>query len=221
MKRLAPSTGPILIVEDEAIVAADIIGRLQRLGYATVGPAASGSEALDFARHSAPALAVMDIRLQGAMDGIMVANSLREELDIPVVFLTAHADEATLERAQVTESFGYLLKPFDERMLDITIAMAIYKHRMESERRQLTRDLEVALTEVKTLRGLLSVCCRCSRIEDETGHWARMERYVAKRTHASFSHTFCPECAVTFYEEAGLRVPDEVLAERAKGRFDL
>ena len=181
------------------IVATDLAERLQRLGYPTMGPAVSGEEALALARHSPPQLALMDIRLRGAMDGIAVAEILRRELEVPVIFLTAHADQATLDRAQVAESFGYLLKPFDERMLEITIGMALYKHRMELDRKRLMRELEAALAEVKVLSGLLPICSECKKIADEKGEWERMEYFIMKRTEAEFSHTLCPDCMRKLY----------------------
>lgn len=204
--------GPILIVEDEAIVAADLEQRLERLGYTIMGPAASGSEALALARLRAPQLALMDIRLQGPIDGIAVAEILRKELDVPVIFLTAHADQATLDRAKVAESFGYLLKPFDERLLQITIEMAIYKHRMERERKRLAEELAAAQAEVKTLSGLLPICSGCKQIETDTGDWERIENYIMKRSEAEFSHTVCPDCLRRLYPD----IADSVLANVKK-----
>ncbi len=205
-------TGPILIVEDEAIVAADLEQRLERLGYTIMGPAASASEALALARMRTPQLALMDIRIQGPVDGIAVAEILRKELDVPVIFLTAHADQATLDRAKVAESFGYLLKPFDERMLQITIEMAIYKHRMECERKRLAEELASAQAEVKVLSGLLPICSGCKQIETDNGGWERIENYIMRRSEAEFSHTMCPDCLRRLYPD----IADSVLANVKK-----
>ncbi len=121
----------ILITEDERIVARDIAARLKHLGYATVA-AASGAEALAVADETHPDLALMDIRLKGNMDGIETAGELRKQLSIPIVYLTAHADERTLERAKLTEPLGYLLKPFTDRELQTCINVALYKHEAEA-----------------------------------------------------------------------------------------
>jgi len=118
----------ILIVEDEAIVAEDLSGIVQHLGYDVAGTIASGEEAVAFVRQRRPALVLMDIRLAGKMDGIAAAMEIHRECDLPVVFLTAHADESTVSRAQQAEAFGYILKPFDVRDLRIQIEMAIFKH---------------------------------------------------------------------------------------------
>ena len=137
----------ILIVEDEAIVAADLAGKLGRLGYEVSGTFGRGEDAINFAREQRPNLVLMDIRLAGAMDGVAAAEIIGRELNVPVIFLTAHSDRATLDRAKVTEPFGYLLKPFDDHGLEMHLEMALYKHRAEAEKQRLedrNRQLEKA-----------------------------------------------------------------------------
>lgn len=126
----------ILVVEDEGIVAKDIQMTLRRLGYEAPATAATSEEALEKAAALAPDLAFMDINLRGDMDGIETATRLRERWSIPVIFLTAYADEATLARAKVAEPFGYLIKPFDERDLRTAVEIALYKHAMEAKLKQ-------------------------------------------------------------------------------------
>lgn len=121
----------VLVVEDESIVAEDIQEQLTHMGHSVVGIAASGEQALALAEEARPQLVLLDIRLQGAMDGIEAADIMRSKFHIPVVYLTAHSDDATLERAKKTEPNGYLLKPFEERDLRVNIEMALYKHQME------------------------------------------------------------------------------------------
>lgn len=132
-------TPRILVVEDEAIVAMALQARLENLEYAVVGVVASGEEAIERAAELSPDLVLMDIRLDGAMDGIEAAEQIRVRFDIPVVYLTAHADRATLERAKLTGPFGYLLKPVEERALQTTVEVALYKHEMERVLRQSNR----------------------------------------------------------------------------------
>jgi two-component system, cell cycle sensor histidine kinase and response regulator CckA len=136
MKRTTKSAPPadgatILIVEDERIVAGDIEARLALLGYRVVATAATGDDAVRLAGDLRPRLVLMDIHLEGAMDGTEAAVVIRDQYDIPVVYLTAHADAPTLHRAKTTEPFGYLLKPFDDHELRTTIELALYKHRAE------------------------------------------------------------------------------------------
>ncbi|MBD3291185.1 response regulator [candidate division KSB1 bacterium] len=123
----------ILIVEDEKIVASDIQNSLIRMGYSTLGIASSGDEALEKTREFHPDIVLMDIRLEGEMDGIDSALKIRERFHIPVIYLTAYADDSTLQRAKISEPYGYILKPFDSRDLHTSIEMALYKHKMEKK----------------------------------------------------------------------------------------
>ncbi|MHB0956300.1 MAG: PAS domain S-box protein [Pirellulaceae bacterium] len=121
----------ILIVEDESVVARDIAQQLALLGYESVARTPRGEQALELADRLRPDLVLMDIHLAGELDGISAAQTIRERLAIPVVFLTAFADDTTLERAKVTEPFGYIIKPFKNRELHTVIEMALYKHEAE------------------------------------------------------------------------------------------
>ncbi len=121
----------ILIVEDEAIIASVIAGALKKFDYEVVDILNSGEAAVAAALQKKPDLILMDIRLQGAMDGISAAERIQEQLDIPIIYLTAYADEPTLERAKKTKPYGYIPKPFQEIELKTTIEMALYKHGFE------------------------------------------------------------------------------------------
>jgi diguanylate cyclase (GGDEF)-like protein/PAS domain S-box-containing protein len=126
----------LLLVEDEAFIALEIRSRLQSLGYEVCAIAASGRDALTKASDLRPDLVLMDIRLPGGMSGIEAAVRVRDEYGIPVVFLTALADEETLSQARAAEPYGYLLKPFQERELRIGIEMALHQHAMERRIRE-------------------------------------------------------------------------------------
>src|ERR1051325_5564674 len=147
----------ILIVEDEGIVAADLEDRLKHLGYTVTGMAASGEQALRQVADTKPDLVLMDIILQGSMDGVEAGNQIINQHGLPVVYLTAHADELTVRRARDTGPFGYVLKPFDERELSIAIEIALYRSRAEAKLRTLNRELAEALEHIKTLHGLLPI----------------------------------------------------------------
>jgi PAS domain S-box-containing protein len=126
----------IFIVEDELIVADDIRLTLENLGYTVAGIAQTGETAVRQVPEHIPDLVLMDIQLAGTMDGIETAEWIRTHLSIPVIFLTAHADDINLDRAKVTEPYGYLVKPYDERELHSVIEMALYKHRTEKKTRE-------------------------------------------------------------------------------------
>jgi len=123
----------IMIVEDETIVALDIRQSLERGNYEVIGIYSSAEEALEVFRKTRADLALMDIRLQGKMDGVEAADILRRRYDIPVILLTAYADEETIERAKLTEPFGYIIKPFEERDLKTTIEIALYRHELSKK----------------------------------------------------------------------------------------
>ncbi len=138
----------IFIVEDEKIVALDIAASLKSLGYNVIGMASSGSEAITKVREKVPDLILMDIRLKGEMDGISAAAKIRSEHDVPVIYLTAYADENTLSRAKHTEPYGYLLKPYEKRVLHSTIEMADYKRKMEGRIKDSERWLSTILNSI-------------------------------------------------------------------------
>lgn len=138
----------IHIVEDESIVALDIQDRLTELGYTVTGVADRGAEALAQIAATPPDLVLMDIHLKGAMDGIAAADAIRHRWHIPVVFLTAFADEHTLQRAKTTEPFGYIIKPFEDREIQSTIEIALYKHGAEERLRESEQRYATTLSSI-------------------------------------------------------------------------
>ena len=139
----------ILIVEDETIVAADLRGKLMQLGYDVVGATGRGEEAVMIATTERPTLVLMDILLDGEMDGIEAADRIRQTCNVPTVFLTAHSDSETLARAKATGPFGYLLKPFNERELETHIEMALYRFRSEEILREKEERLRLAIAATR------------------------------------------------------------------------
>jgi PAS domain S-box-containing protein len=146
----------ILIVEDESVVALDIQNRLRALGYSTAGTTSCGEVAIQKAKQLHPDLVLMDIRLKGEMDGIEAARQIRAVCNIPVVYLTAFADEETLQRAKITGPYGYLIKPFEERELHATIEMALYQHQAEQSLKMQAQALEQKNHHLSLLNRLLT-----------------------------------------------------------------
>ncbi len=138
----------VIIVEDETIVAADLNRHLQALGYTVVATVDTGSAAVSQAHALRPDLVLMDVQLKGAMDGTAAANVIARELEIPVVYVTAHADEVTVERARDSGPFGYLVKPFDLQELRTTIKIALYRHELEQRVRRAERLLAATLRSI-------------------------------------------------------------------------
>ena len=135
----------VMLVEDEGIIAMDVQQRLEKQGCQVVAHVTSGEDAIRTAAETKPDLILMDIQIQGPLDGIETAGRIREAQDIPVIYLTAFEDDETLRRARVTEAFGYLLKPFEERELVIAIEMAVYKHSMEKKLRASEERYDLAV----------------------------------------------------------------------------
>jgi len=131
--------GRILVVEDEGVVALDLQHRLKSLGYDVPVTVPTGEEAVTESKRLKPDLILMDVRLKGAKDGVEAAEEIRGVTDVPVVFLTAYADEQTVARAKNAEPFGYIVKPFQEREISATIEIALFKHRIQRELRHRER----------------------------------------------------------------------------------
>ena len=141
--------GSILVVEDERIIALDIKQTLINLGYSVPAIASSGVQALEKIIQFSPDLVLMDIMLQGEIDGVKTAEKIRHSYQIPVVYLTSHTDEITLQRAKATEPFGYIVKPFDEKDLYTTVEIAMARGKAEAEiRKALIKEQE--LNELKS-----------------------------------------------------------------------
>lgn len=135
----------VLVVEDEIIVAKDIEETLQNLGYSVTGIARSAEEAIELSERTEPEIVLMDIMLEGKMDGTEAAKVIRARFNIPVIFLTAYSNEKTLKRAKTTNPYGYILKPFQETDLYTTIEIALHKHRTQ---RKLIEETENALAAI-------------------------------------------------------------------------
>jgi DNA-binding LytR/AlgR family response regulator len=138
----------IFIVEDESIVAKDIQNSLTKLGYNVVGIANNGNDAIERITELVPDLVLMDIMIKGDLTGIDVSEKIKEKINVPIIFLTAYADEGTLAKAKITEPYGYILKPFKEIDLHSTIEMAVYKHEKDAAVLK-ERDLLYAMVENK------------------------------------------------------------------------
>jgi class 3 adenylate cyclase len=132
----------ILIVEDEKIIGLDIKHTLEKIGYEVVNIVKSGEAAIDLAGELKPDLVMMDIMLSGGISGIDAAEAIRRKFDIPVIYLTGLTDEETFDKAKITQPFGYLPKPFDQKGLHSAIEMGLYKHKIESLLKQKTIELE-------------------------------------------------------------------------------
>ena len=126
----------VLVVEDEMIVSEDLVQGVRNLGYEICGAVSRGKDAVQLVETNAPDLVLMDIELKGEMDGIEAAQLIKARLCTPIIFLTSSADSELAERAELSEPFSYLVKPFSERELYVTIEMALYRAKMERRLRE-------------------------------------------------------------------------------------
>lgn len=146
----------ILIVEDENIVAKDIQNSLKNLGYLMPAIVASGEKAIAAVEEFKPDLVLMDIVLKGEMSGIEAATKIKEENNIPVIFLTANADDTTVNKAKLAEPYGFIIKPFREKELQTTIEMVLYKHDKVSEIKK-ERDYYYSIVENRDVKDSVYV----------------------------------------------------------------
>jgi diguanylate cyclase (GGDEF)-like protein len=204
----------ILVVEDERIVALDLSSTLEDLGYRVVGVAATGAEAHQLANQERPDLVLMDVRLQGDVDGIQTAASLRTEWHLPIVFLTANANGETLRRALETCPGGFLAKPYDEQSLLSGIEVALRRHDIETR----LRDANSALQHASSFDELTGFYRR--RCLD--GALAREMEFAERDQHSVGVILLCPDQLQSVAEKFGQRARDVVLrqtAARLRGRL--
>lgn len=138
----------VLVVENETVVALNIQNRLEEIGYGVPEIVSSGEQAIERAESIQPDLVLMDIRLTGKIDGIQAAEQIKTKLKIPIVYMTAYSDRETLERAKLTEPYGYIIKPFEARELYSAIEIALYKHQIEKQLKEREQWLTTTLTSI-------------------------------------------------------------------------
>ncbi len=138
----------VLVVEDEIIVARDICNMLQSLGYKSISVSSNSEEAIKTAEKESPHIVLMDIMLEGRLNGVEAADYIYTNLNIPIIYLTSYSDETIIQKAKKTEPFGYLLKPFEERDLKTTIEIALYKSEIEMKLKRREKWLSTILTNI-------------------------------------------------------------------------
>ena len=184
----------ILIVEDEGVIALQLKFDLEHMGHAVIGIYASGQEALESIETVRHDLLLIDIRLQGEMDGIEMANLINKQYDIPIIYITAHSEENTIKRAKMTEPYGYSLKPVNPKELKVAVELTLHKSEIDKGKARLTQELQNSIDKAKSLSGMLTICSACKQIKDDKGRWNVLESYITKHSEALFSHGICPEC---------------------------
>lgn len=202
------SPARVAIVEDERIVAKHIENVLKEFGYECAGIVATADDAICMAMENPPDLFLMDIRLKGEINGITTSRHIREYFDIPVVFLTALADDRTLDEAKQTEPFGFIIKPFGKRELYSAIEIALYRHKMESQLRRSERNLQ------DTLRSLEDAVIST----DNWGYVTFMNSHAEELTGWTQKEALGRDISEIFQTRTGLSYEDVFLLVNAKPR---
>lgn len=175
----------ILIADDDAYVAEDLQTRLESLDYRVCATTGLAQDAITLATNLKPDLVLMDILFGEGMDGIQAGAQILAS-KVPVIYVTGYWDGPILDRASSTEPYGYLVKPYETAQLKTNVELALHRHKAECHRRR--------MAALKTLSGLLPICCYCKKIKEGDSIWTQIEAYIMQRTDASFTHGMCPEC---------------------------
>jgi two-component system, response regulator PdtaR len=190
----------ILIADDSALVCDVIEDQLERNGHTVVGRAADGRQAVELAQALQPDIVLMDIEMPD-VDGLEASRLIQELCPCPVVLLTAHDRPELVLRAGEVGATAYLVKPPNAREMERTLIMAMARYADLRELRRLNAELQRALAEVKTLRGLLPICASCKRIRDSNGSWHPVDVYIRDHTEAQLTHSICPDCMRKLYPD--------------------
>jgi len=204
LKKVPVTPATILVVEDDINVAAVMEARLESFGYTVCEIARTGLKAIEGQERHQPDLVLMDILLEGDMNGIEAAEQISAKSDVPIIFVTCLNDPSVLDKAIQTHPYGYLVKPYDNAELRSCIEIALVKHKAAKEREELIAQLEDALLQVRKLSGLLPICASCKKIRDKEGGWQQIEDYISDHSEADFSHSICPQCARRLYPELNM-----------------
>lgn len=198
----------ILVVEDESIVAKDIQKSLEKLGYEVPATASSAASAYEKLEQIKPDLVFLDIKLKGEEDGIHIAEHIKEKYNIPVIFLTSYVDQETLDRAKVTEPYGYIVKPFNESDLKTTVEMALFKFSRDREVRESQQRLANALARVEESIIVVDIEGRITYLNEKAENMLGYSSATAQGMDA-FS-------LFVIEEEGGVAVKKDELMERMR-----
>lgn len=186
MNRLEEHKPRIMIAEDEIIIATQLKQRLQDLGYTVVAVATSGVDAIKMEGLHRPDVILMDIVMPGEIDGVQAARMIHSRRNVPVIFMTAHTDEAILRRAMKADPCGFISKPFRETDIRASIELASNKAQ------------QMRIDGYGT-RGYTCICSNCKKIRTDTGEWSSSTKHLPTNGDIRFTHSICPDCIRELY----------------------
>ena len=201
IEKIQNSTGKVLIVDDNTANIDVMLTFLEMEGY-EISIATSGAMALHVAGHDHPDLILLDVMMPN-MDGYEICRKLKKDpttASIPIIFVTAKKETADIVQGFQCGGVDYISKPYRQEEVLSRVRTHLQLRRLLDNQEQLITELNRALGEVNTLKGILPVCSYCKKIRDEGGNWQQMERYIASRSETEFSHGICEACYATLDE---------------------
>ena len=192
---------PIILIVDDVPKNLQILGNILNKNNYKVSAALNGEQALRIIEKAKPDLILLDIMMPG-LNGFEVLTKIKEDkefLEIPVIFLTAKTEKEDVIKGIELGAVDYLTKPFNSTELLARVKNHIELKMSRDNLRKLNLELQTALDQIKTLKGLVPICANCKKIRDDDGYWQEVEHYVAARTEADFSHGICPGCLEELY----------------------
>ena len=196
------SAGRILVVDDNTANIDVMLTFLEMEGY-DISIATSGKMAIHVAGHDHPELILLDVMMPN-MDGFETCRLLKEDpatATIPIIFVTAKKETADIVQGFQAGGVDYISKPYRQEEVVSRVRTHLQLRRLLENQERLIGELNQALSEVKTLKGILPICSYCKKIRDDEGHWHQMEHYIATRSDSEFSHGICEECYANIDED--------------------
>jgi two-component system, response regulator PdtaR len=190
-----------IIAEDDFLVCDEIERQLTQIGCQVIAKTSNGEEAVELVCSLKPDVVLMDITMP-KLDGLEASQQINKRHPTPVIVLTAHDSQEMISKASKNGVAAYLTKPPDPRKLEQAIMIAIARHEDFMELKRLNHELQKALDEIETLRGIIPICAKCKKIRDDKECWNNLESYIESRSEAVFSHGICPDCADELYGDA-------------------
>ncbi len=204
----------VLVVEDDFLVSKEISRAVKKIGHEIIAEVSTGEEAIEITCEQNPDVVLMDIQLPG-IDGIRASEKIQTLCPTPVIILSAYDSQDLVQRAGDTGVGTYLTKPPKPLEIERAIVISMARHadlmicrELYEKLAEKNRELEKALAEVRTLRGILPICVKCKKIRDDEGYWNQIEAYLRAHSEAEFSHGICPECVKKLYPHYGNSYPD-------------
>jgi two-component system, response regulator PdtaR len=221
----------VLIAEDDSLVSEMIEGLLEDIDYTVAGKATDGQQAIELVQSLRPDVVLMDIEMPH-INGLEATRRILACCPTPVVILTAYETQELITQASEVGVGAYLVKPPNKRQVEraLTIAIARFKdltllRELNNELQTRNEQLQTALAQIKTLKGLLPICSGCKKIRNDQGYWQQVELYISEHSGVEFSHGLCPDCIQRLYpdtyEKAVQRKQDIITVLTQRGQADL